>query len=124
MTLKPPTRTFPKLVMKDFDEEEMKVLGALADLDDRDFFATVMGDCGETHRSLKERLDCAACNHAIATNSRPWMAEDHPKALSDFTRVVDQTGILKQPTAFDAAMDETRKEDAEFWAEIERDLKP
>lgn len=102
MTIKPPTKTFPKLVMKDFDEEEMKVLGeeemkvlgALADLDDRDFFATVIGDCGETHRSLKERLDCAACNHAIATNSRPWMAEDHPKALSDFTRVLE--GVREQ----------------------------
>jgi len=65
MTLKPPTRTFPKLVMKDFDEEEMKILGALADLDDRDFFATVMGK----------------------------------KALSDFTRVVEETGILDQKQA-------------------------
>ena len=53
MTLKPPTRTFPKLVMKEWPE--------------------------------KDKLECA---RDFVVN---W-----DKALSDFTRVVEETGILDQ----------------------------
>ena len=42
------------------------------------------------------------------------------KAVKDFERVLKQA----KPSAFDAAMEETRKEDAGFWEGIERDLKP
>lgn len=52
MTLKPPTKTFPKLVMKEWPE--------------------------------KDKLECA---RDFVVN---W-----DKALSDFTRVVEETGILK-----------------------------
>lgn len=97
MTLKPPTRAFPKLVMKEWPERVGEYCVDYSPLTEAEIQAV---------RPTLERL---------YANS---------KALSDFTRVVDQTGILKQPTAFDAAMDETRKEDAEFWEGIERDLKP
>lgn len=45
------------------------------------------------------------------------------KAVDDFTRVVEQTGILKGPSAFDVAMNETRRDDVESWARLERGLK-
>lgn len=41
------------------------------------------------------------------------------KTVTGFTRVLDQT----KPSAFDVAMDETRKADADAWAKLERDLK-
>lgn len=42
------------------------------------------------------------------------------RAVDDFERVLKQT----EPSAFDVAMDETRKSDAVAWAKLERDLKP
>lgn len=42
------------------------------------------------------------------------------RAVDDFTRVLETT----KPAAFDVAMDETQKADAEVWAKLERDLKP
>lgn len=41
------------------------------------------------------------------------------RAVDDFTRVLE---TLK-PSAFDVAVDETRKADAEVWANLEQDLK-
>lgn len=45
------------------------------------------------------------------------------KAVKDFTRVVEQTGILREKSAFDAAMDEARMDDNAAWEKLERDLK-
>lgn len=42
------------------------------------------------------------------------------RAVDDFTRVLEKT----KPSAFDVAMEETRRADAEVWAKLERDLKP
>lgn len=42
------------------------------------------------------------------------------KAVDDFARVLGNV----EPSAFDVAMDEARKTDAEVWAKLEQDLKP
>ena len=54
MTLKPPTRTFPKLVMKEWPERDDKTI--------------------------------------LQRQQEAWS-----RSLSDFTRVVEETGILKKP---------------------------
>lgn len=41
------------------------------------------------------------------------------KSVDDFERVLKQT----KPSAFDAAMEESRREDAEVWAKLRRDFK-
>lgn len=41
------------------------------------------------------------------------------KSVKDFERVLKQA----KPSAFDAAMEEGRRSDAEAWAKLERDLK-
>lgn len=46
------------------------------------------------------------------------------KSVDDFERVARDKGLLPVKTAFDAAMEETRKSDTEAWAKLERDLKP
>lgn len=63
MTLKPPTRTFPKLVMKEWPERTLQQLG----------------------------------EQEAAAGFPSLVGMITPKALSDFTRVVDETGILKKP---------------------------
>lgn len=57
MPLKPPTRTFPKLVMKDWPERERELLALVDD--------------------EKRRIR-------------------HEKELADFTRVVEEIGVLEQ----------------------------
>ncbi len=58
METKPPTRTLPKLVMKEWPEPNVRVI------------------------------------YADGTSKMVWSCS--PKALSDFTRVVEETGILDQ----------------------------
>lgn len=45
------------------------------------------------------------------------------KAVKDFERVARDKGLLPAKSAFDAAMEEERRADAEAWANLERDLK-
>lgn len=45
------------------------------------------------------------------------------KAVDDFARVAREKGLLPAQSAFDVAMDEERKADAELWAKLESDLK-
>lgn len=71
MTLKPSTRTFPKLVIKEWPE------AVITYTVDEDCPAQLTGQGG--------------AGGALYTASSVVC----PKALSDFTRVVDQTGILK-----------------------------
>lgn len=60
----------------------------------------------------------ARVEHRRKSRLRSRYVDD--KAVDDFERVLKQT----EPSAFDVAMNETRKSDAEVWAKLERGLKP
>ena len=72
METKPPTRTFPKLVMKEWPERTPEFMGI-----------PIVASAGIPQ----------GCILAVAKEhvSREW-----DKALSDFTRVVEEMGILDQ----------------------------
>ena len=74
MTLKPPTRTFPKLVMKEWPERQY----IPSDVQ----YVPMFDADGFMH--LAPPSPCIVVS---------------PKALSDFTRVVEKTGILDQKEA-------------------------
>lgn len=71
MTLKPPTRTFPKLVMKEWPEKTAELLQF-----ERDFVMQQKPLDSEMQKVLQDNL---------------W-----DLYLKDFTRVVEETGILDQ----------------------------
>lgn len=85
MDTKPPTRTLPKLVMK-----EWPILPVLQDSDGRERRA--VDNYGD--------IECPFCDVVISSEHMQgplkacWRCES--KILSDFTRVVEETGILEQ----------------------------
>lgn len=54
---------------------------------------------------------------SVFRRAKPRYADD--KALDHFTPVLETV----KPSAFDVAMDETQKADADAWAKLEQDLK-
>lgn len=86
MTLKPPTRTLPKLVIKEWPEKH-GLEGLTPEV-------IVISD--EGYEKLLHALD----NPKPPTRALVELMNRKPlwddKALSDFTRVVEETGILDQ----------------------------
>lgn len=76
MTLKPPTKTFPKLVMKEWPVSHVTEISQ------------------EGYEKLLHALD----NPKPPTQALVDLMREHRKgqALSDFTRVVEETGVLDQ----------------------------
>ena len=75
MTLKPPTRTLPKLVMKEWPEKEIE-----------DSYCSVCFGDGYFPVAIGPDVRCETCEGTGID----------AKSLSDFTRVVEETGILDQ----------------------------
>lgn len=89
MTLKPPTRTLPKLVMKEWPERQPRTSEEFREV------ATHLKNTHAAPSMISQKRDLDAYTLA---NAMLDMADrlDMGKALSDFTLVVEETGILDQ----------------------------
>lgn len=53
-----------------------------------------------------------------------WAKSRHADGKADFERVTRETGLLPAKSAFDVAIEEDRRADADAWAKLEQYLKP